>query len=520
MGNQYLMGIDFGTTGTKTVIYDPNGSEIGQVYLPTSMDYPRPGWVTQDAQEIVDKTLLTIKRSLEETGVKNEDIAAIGITHVCTTCVPIDKDGKFIYSILSWQDMRGVEMFPYMRECWAKAGYTEEEVNKKSGMVLGSLPTLSKVLWYRENEPELWAKTDKIIGMQAMISSALTGKYYNDTANITQDMLANPDTMDYDPVLLAMYGIDRSMYPDCLDSTELIGPVTKEAAELTGLKAGTPVYMAAGDCRVSPLGVGVTDEKKLSMTLGTIGIFHAVMDKPLRDKKGQLYTVGNVVKGKWQFEAFAQAGASCLEWFKENFCQLEAATAKLTGQNVYTYLNELAAQSPIGSRGLLFGPWLNAATCIREDFDALGTFIGLTYAHNKGDMVRSVMEGVCFEMKHVLEALQECTGVKVNAIRSAGGGSKSDLWNQIQADIYNLPIELTKTSEATSLGAAMCAAVGHGIYKDLDEASDHMVKLDKRYEPIPENVEKYHELAAIYEQMYKATSKVFSVLNKYQKTNY
>jgi xylulokinase len=521
VSKKYIMGIDFGTTGTKAVIYDPDGNEIGQSSLATSMEHPKPGWVTQDAQEIVDKSFFTVKRVIEETGISNEDIVAIGITHVCTTCVPVDKDGNFLYSILSWQDMRGVEMFPYMRECWEKAGYTEEEVNYKSGMILGSLPTLSKVLWYRENEPELWGKTDKIIGMQAMLNHALTGTtYYDDKPNITQTMLASPDTDDYDLDLMAMYGIDRSMYPDTLYSTELVGTVSKESAAITGLKEGTPVYMAAGDCRVSPLAVGVTDETKLSMTLGTIGVFHAVTDKPLRDKNGKLYLCGNPVKGKWQFEAFAQAGAACLEWFKENFCQLEEATAKLTGQSVYTYLDELAGQSPLGARGLLFGPWLNAASCIREDFDAMGTFVGLTYAHNKGDMVRSVMEGVCFEMKMVLEALQECTGSKVSAIRSAGGGSKSDLWNQMQADIYNLPIELTMTAEATSLGAAMCAAVGHGFYKSLEEASENMVKLSKRYEPIAENVEKYRELAAIYEKMYESTSKVFPILSEFHKKHY
>jgi len=521
MEKQYIMGIDFGTTGTKAVIYDPDGNSIGQAYLATSMGYPRPGWVSQDAQEIVDKTLLAVKQALEKTGMDSKDIVAIGITHVCTTCVPVDKDGKFLYSILSWQDMRGVDMFPYMRGLWKKNGYTEESIYQKSGMVLGSLPMLSKVLWYREHEPELWAKTDKIIGMQAMLNHALTGgKYYDDEPSITQTMLANPDTMDFDQDLLDMYGLDRSLYPDNLYPTELVGPVSKEAAAITGLKAGTPVYMATGDCRLSPLGVGVTSEETLSMTLGTIGIFHAVTSKSMRDKNGKLYIVGNAVKGNWQFEAFAQAGASCLEWFKENFCQLEDANAKLTGQNVFTYLNKEAERSPIGARGLLFGPWLNAATCIREDFDAMGTFTGLTFAHNKCDMVRAVMEGVCFEMKFVLEGIQECTGVRVKAIRSAGGGSKSDLWNQMQADIYNLPIELTKTSEATSLGAAMCAAVGHGFYKDLSEAADHMVKLDKRYDPIPEHVKQYQELAAIYEKMYAATSKVFPDLNSYQKTHY
>jgi len=521
MGKEYIMSIDFGTTGTKAVIYEPDGTEVGQAYLPTSMGYPRPGWVSQDAQEIVDKTMQAVKMAIEKTGVKNDEIVGIGMTNVCTTCVPVDKDGNFVYSILSWQDMRGVEMFPYMRDLWKKHGYDDAGMLKKSGMVLGSLPTLSKVLWFRENEPELWAKTDKIIGMQAMLNHAFTGgTYYDDKAEITQSHLANPETLDFDQELLDMYGIDRSKYSEWVDSTERIGSVSREAAAITGLKEGTPVYMAAGDCRVAPLSVGVVNEEKLSMTLGTIGIFHALSTKPIRDKNGKLYTVGNCIKGVWQFEAFAQAGASCLEWFKENFCQLEDANAKLTGQNVYYLLNLEAARSPIGARGLLFGPWLNAATCIREDFDALGTFIGLTYAHNKGDMVRAVMEGVCFEMKMVLDAIIDSAGTDPKEIRSAGGGSKSDLWNQMQADIYNLPIQLTKTAEATSLGVAMCVAVGHGFYKSLHEAAEKMVKLDKRYEPIPENVEKYRALAAIYEQMYAAASKVFPALNNYQKTHY
>jgi len=166
------MGIDFGTTGTKSVIYDLQGNEYGQCYFNTTTTYPRPGWVSQDPKEVIEKTFLSVKGAIANSGISPEDIAGISFTHICTSFVPVDKDGNFLYHILLWQDLRGAEMFPYIRECWAKAGLTEEEEYKITGFPLGTLPTLSKVLWFRKHYPDLWEKTHKIIGMQAMLTKA------------------------------------------------------------------------------------------------------------------------------------------------------------------------------------------------------------------------------------------------------------------------------------------------------------------------------------------------------------
>jgi xylulokinase len=518
MSKKYVIGVDFGTTGTKSVIYDLQGKEMGQCYFNTTTTYPRPGWYSQDANDIVAKSFLSAKGAIENAKVDPKDIVGIGLTHICTSFVPVDKDGNFLYNILLWCDARGAEMFPYIRECWEKAGLTEEEEYKKTGFPLGSLPTLSKVLWFRKHYPELWEKTEKIVGMHAMLTKAFTGEvYYDDRAGINYSKLANASTFELDPELAAMYELDLSLYPERKDSGTLAGTVPKEVAEKTGLMEGTPVFVGAGDQRCACLGAGVVEDGMMSLCLGTAGVVHAYSSKSVRHKDGKIQILGHCDPGKWQIEANSSSAASSIEWFKEQFCQIEVAYAKMMGTSVFEALTEQAKKSPPGSKGLMYTAWMAGADCPRFNYDARATFTGLTFAHGKNDMIRSIMEGVCLEIKSMIIGIEETIDQEVNLIRVTGGGAKSDFWNQIQADVYNKTIETIVNPEATSLGAAICAAVGLGEYKSFQEAAAAMVQVDKRFEPIPENVEIYKELFALYNDLFESlTPSFFPGLNKFQ----
>lgn len=519
MAQKYVMGIDFGTTGTKSVIYDLEGNEYGQCYFNTTTTYPRPGWVSRDPEEVIEKTFLSVKGAISNSGIDPKDIVGVSFTHICTSFVPVDKDGNFLYHILLWQDLRGAEMFPYIRECWAKAGLTEEEEYRITGFPLGTLPTLSKVLWFRKHHPDLWEKTAKIIGMQAMLTKAFTGEvYYDDKPGIAYSKLANVTTFEFDPKLAAMYDLDISLYAERKDCGTFAGKITKEVAEKTGLAEGTPVYVGAGDQRCACLGAGVTRDGMMSVCLGTAGVVHAYSSKPVRHKGGKIQILGHCCPGKWQIEANSSSAASSLEWFKEQFCQIEVANAKMMGTSVFDALTHQAMRSPVGSKGLIYTAWMAGADCPRFNYDARATFTGLTFSHSKDDMIHSIMEGVCYEIYSMVLGIEDTIGQDVQLIRATGGGAKSDFWNQIQADVYNKTIETIVCPEATSLGAAMCAAVGLGEYKDLHEAAEVMVKVDKRFEPIPENVAIYKELFGLYNELFASlTPSFFPGLNKFQK---
>ena len=519
MAKKYVVGVDFGTTGTKSVIYDLQGNEYGQCYYNTTTTFPRPGWYSQDANDIIEKSFLSVKGAIDNAKIDAKDIAGVSFTHICTSFVPVDKDGNFLYNILLWCDMRGKEMFPYIRECWDKAGITEAEEYQITGFPLGTLPTLSKVLWFRKNFPDLWAKTDKIVGMHAMMSKAFTGGvYYDDKPGIAYSKLANATTFQFDPKLAAMYDLDLSLYPERKDTGSLIGTIPQSVAEKTGLVAGTPCFAGAGDQRCACTGAGVVKDGMMSLCLGTAGVVHAYSSKPVRHKGGKIQILGHCIPGKWQIEANSSSAASSIEWFKEQFCQLEVANAKLMGSSVFEALTQQAMRSPVGSKGLIYSAWMAGADCPRFNYDARATFTGLTFAHGKNDLLRAIMEGVCFEIYSMVLGIEDTIGQKVDLMRVTGGGAKSDFWNQIQASVYNKTIETIVCPEATSLGAAMCAAVGLGEFKDLREAAGVMVQVNKRFEPIPADVEIYKELFALYDDLFKSlTPSFFPGLNNFQK---
>jgi xylulokinase len=520
MAEKYVVGVDFGTTGTKSVIYDLQGKEIGQCYYNTTTTYPRPGWYSQDASDIVEKSFMSVKGAIKNANIDAKKIVGVSFTHICTSFVPVDKDGNYLYNILLWCDMRGAEMFPYIRECWEKAGITEKDDYEMTGFPLGTLPTLSKVLWFRKHYPELWEKTHKIIGMHAMLTKAFTGEvYYDDRPGIAYSKLANASTFEFEPKWAAMYDLDLAMYAERVDTGTFCGKIPKDVAEKTGLPEGTPIFAGAGDQRCACTGAGVVNDGMMSLCLGTAGVVHSYSSKSVRHKDGKIQILGHCKPRKWQIEANSSSAASSIEWFKEHFCQLESANANLMGTSVFGALTDLAMRSPVGSKGLMYTAWMAGADCPRFNYDARATFTGLTFNHTKSDMIRAIMEGVSLEIYSMILGIEETIEQEVKLVRVTGGGAKSDFWNQIQADVYNKTIETIVSEEATSLGAAMCAAVGLGEYKDLDEAAKAMVKVNKHFEPIKENVKIYSELFGLYNDLFESLKpSFFPGLNKFQHT--
>lgn len=522
--DKYLMTIDMGTTGTKAVIFDLQGHVAGIGAADTPTYFPVPGRVEQNAQEVVELLYRVTREALQNSGLTGGDIRALSFTCMCCTFVPVDREGHFLRNIILHNDFRGTEMFPYMRERLASAGIDDKTDYDFTGLPFGPLATTAKFLWLKKNEPEVYEKTYKFIGMQALMVRSFTDNitdYCDDEPGIIYTKLSDCNTFTLDPFRAALYDIDITKYTGRKKPGEYAGEVSDRVAALTGLKAGTPVYFGAGDQRCAAIGAGVARDGLLSGVLGTSGVIHAFSSKPVRHKNGSISILGHAGTGCWQVEGSTISGASSLRWFRDLFCQAECVEAKARGESIYQLLDEMAEKSPVGANGIVYTPWLGGCDCPRFDGNGRACFIGLSFSHKKEDTVRAVMEGVCYEMKCMIDEADEALGITTKVLRTVGGGAKSRLWNQIQADVYNKRVETLRCEESTALGAAMCAAIGLGVYRDVHEAIENMVHLDYALDPIPENVEKYQKLFKVYKDVYKALAgSIFPEISAFQRSSF
>ena len=317
--------------------------------------------------------------------------------------------------------------------------------------------------------------------------------------------------------LLELFAIDPLLLPRPVPSGTQVGVVSKAAAEQTGFAAGTPLCVGAGDQNSAITGAGIVKPGYCSVSLGTGGIVATYLDAAFHDPSKMGMFTNHTIYGKWQLEGYQAGAAGVYRWFRDEIAKLQKAYANETKQDVYFFLNHLVAQTPPGAKGLVFLPYLASATTPRWNPRARGTLLGLTFAHDQGCLARAFMEGITMEIKDIFSSM-DAAGLDIAHVRILGGPTKSPLWNQLQADIYNRPVDTLKTPDAAVLGAAICAGAGVGLFKDIREGVSAMVAVDKTYEPNPQNAALYNELYAIYCQAYEGLAEkgVFDALAKIQ----
>jgi xylulokinase len=513
------VGVDGGTTGCRTVVFTETGQEVGSAYFETPTKYPQPGWVEQSGDDYTGLALRSTKVAIEKAGIDPKDIAAISFTNMRSTFIPVDKDGNYLSHIFIWQDIRGNEVIPWMHEVLAQNGMTELDLYNITGFPISAVPPSSKIYWFKKHFPELYAKTHKFVTPQAMLLRAygVGGDWCDDDTDANWWQICDADSFEYRADIAEMFGVDVAKYPTNYKPATKMGEVTPAVAALTGLLPGTPIIMGSGDQQCGAIGVGNAEEGLASICLGTAGLCIGYSAEPIRHPEGANHILGHPGTGRWQMEGHASAAASAFRWVARTVCQFEQTTAELVGMDVYDLLTKAAANSPAGAKGAIFIPWLAGAACPYYDAYARAAFVGMTFSHTKSDLIRAAMEGIAFEMRDMLEALK-LGGLKpFEYYRVTGGAARSPLWNQIQADIYNGPVETVDVSEATAMGAGMLAALGVGIYSDIHDAIKNMVHVTGRYEPNPENVGIYDEIFGVFRGTYQGLkTEVFPAISKVQ----
>jgi xylulokinase len=498
---KYLAGVDVGTTGARCVIFDFKGNMLNGEYREYGCTYPKPGWVDQDMNYLLSQTMEACKAAVAKSGVKAEEIAAVGFSSQRSVTGPIDKDGKPVRPMISWQDARtGAEVADMGKLIDAQEYYNI------SGMPMGTTWIITKVLWMIKNEPKNWEKTYKVVQNQDLVCKAFGAEdYHTDIPDMGFYGCWDVPKAKWSDKLLKLFGLTADKFGKPTKPGTVVGKVNKAVSEKTGFAVGTPVVVGAGDQNCGVLGMGSIKPGMATVTLGTAGLAIVSLGKPMEGVGGLMIT-NHVHDNMWEAEGLTNAAASSYRWFRDTVGTLEKEMEDKTKRSAFEYLNDLAAKAKPGAGGLLYMPYLATAATPRWNANARGAFLGLSFAHGRNEMVRAVLEGVALEVRDIMQVWYDAK-VPVDLIRLGGGATKSQMWNQIQADVYGRPVQTLRVGESTVLGAALLAGMGAGIFKSQEEGLQAMVEVTGELKPNMENHKVYEELYQAYRAAYDGLAK-------------
>lgn len=503
---RYVIGVDIGTSGTKTVLFDENGNSVASYLVEYPLYQPKIGWAEQDPEDWWNATHTSIKAVIDKSGVNPDDIKGVGLSGQMHGLVLLDENGKVLRKSIIWCDQRTV----------AEADDLTKKIGRDRLIEITGNPALTgftaaKILWVQKNEPEVYAKTAKILLPKDYIRYMLTGEYATEVSDASGMQLMDIKNRCWSDEILEKLNIDKNLLGKMYESCEVTGTVHKAAAELTGLKVGTIVVGGAGDQAAGAVGNGIVKPGIVSSTIGTSGVVFAHMDNIQIDKEGRIHTLCHAVPGKWHVMGCTQGAGLSLKWYRDNFCHAEMDAADGMDVDPYYLMDQQAAKIAPGCEGLMYLPYLMGERSPHNDPNAKGVFFGLSAKHTKYDMLRAVMEGVAYSLSDCLEVVKEM-GIDASEVRASGGGGKSKLWRQMQADMFGCDINTINVSEGPALGVALLAAVGAGIYSSVPEACEATIKVKETMKPIAENVETYKKYFPIYQGVYKALKPQFKAV--------
>ena len=479
------LGIDVGTGGSRAVLIDENGKVIASATAEhAAFASPEIGWAEQNPDDWWRACVAVIREVLTKSSA--EEIGAIGFSGQMHGSVLLDESDNVLRPALLWCDQRTEKQCVEITE---KIG-AEHLIELVSNPAITGF-TLPKLLWVRENEPEIWAKVKTILLPKDYIRLKLSGDKASDVADSSGTLLFDVQSRKWSNEMLDAFEISENLLPKVYESIEITGVVSETAARETGLKVGTKIVAGAGDNAAGAIGMGIVKAGMLSATIGTSGVIFAVTDKPKIDLKGRIHTLCHAIPNRWHNTGVTQGAGLSLKWFRENFG--EGAS--------YDELVDEAAKIPSGSDGAIWLPYLMGERTPHLDAHARAAFIGLTASHTKAHLTRAILEGVAFSLRDSIEIFKEL-GAPIEKIRLGGGGAKSPLWRQIQADVYGQSVEILETDEGAAFGAAILAGVGAGAWSSVDEACEKTIRVDETVEPNDESVEKLNRNYEAYKLLY------------------
>lgn len=503
-----FLGIDIGTSGTKTLAINAKGKILGEASASHRSFHPQPLWSEQDPEDWWKATVKSVRAVVASAKLKPDDVKAIGLSGQMHGSVFLDEKGKVIRKALLWNDQRTAAE---CAEIEKRAGGRKKLIKMVANPALTGF-TAPKILWLRNKEPANYDRLRHVLLPKDDVRRRLTGEFATDVSDASGMLLLDVAKRDWSLPLLSKLELDRELFARCYESEQITGNLTKAAAKKLGLTTDCVVVGGAGDCAANAVGNGIVQKGSLASSLGTSGVMFVHSDKMEVDPEGRLHTFCHAVHGKWHMMGVSLSAAGSLEWFVQQLCA-EIGKGKKTKVDPYAVLNREAAKVAQGSEGLFFLPYLAGERTPHADPLARGAFIGLTLKHTRGHMARSIMEGVTFALRDSLAIIKEM-GVPVKQIRAGGGGAKSKLWRQLQADIFGQNIYTINAEQGPAFGVALLAAVGAGAYKNIEEACGATIRTVSETETEKTARKTYDQAFPVFQQLYKSLKNDFAAIAK------
>jgi xylulokinase len=501
------LGIDIGTSGTKTLAINAKGKILAQATAIYPCYHPKPMWSEQDPEDWWQATVKTVRSVVKAAKLKATDVRAIGLSGQMHGSVVLDRNNRVVRRALLWNDQRTAAE---CAEIEKRAGGRKRLIEMVANPALTGF-TAPKILWLRNNEPKSFDKTVKVLLPKDEIRRRLTAEFATEVSDASGMLLLDVVRRRWSKELLDKLELDQSLLAPCYESSDVTGTLSREAAKMLGLGTDCMVVGGAGDCAAGAVGNGIVKPGVLSTSIGTSGVVFVHSETPQVDPEGRLHTFCHAVRGEWHMMGVTLAAGGSLQWFRNAACQTLAAEAKRRKIDAYDVLTEEAAVTPTGAEGLLFLPYLAGERTPHADPNARGAFVGLTLKHGRGHLVRAIMEGVTYSLRDCLAVIEE-QGVAVKQVRASGGGARSSFWRQMQADVMGKTVVSMAADEGPGYGVALLAAVGAGEFKDVVEACEATVKTTGQTKPAVAARKAYDKAFPVYQRLYRSLKDDFGAI--------
>ena len=502
-----FLGIDIGTSGTKTLAINERGKILATAVEEYPCYTPRPMWSEQDPDDWWRATVNTVRAVVAQAKLKPADVRAIGLSGQMHGSVFLDKQQRVIRRALLWNDQRTAAE---CAEIESKVGGRKQLIKLVANPALTGF-TAPKILWLRNHEPKHFAALRKVLLPKDEIRRRLTGEFATEVSDASGMLLLDVEHRTWSKKLLSKLELDADLLAPCYESEDVTGRLTKDTAQLLGLSTDCVVVGGAGDCAAGAVGNGIVSSGVLSTSIGTSGVMFVHSDTVKIDPLGRVHTFCHAVRGKWHMMGVTLSAGGSVQWFRNTLCQGETEMARQLGTDVYDLLTREAEAVAAGSQGLFFLPYLSGERTPHADPNARGSFIGLTLAHQRGHVVRSIMEGVTYSLRDSLEIFRSLD-VPVKQIRASGGGSRSTLWRQIQADVFGSKVVTINSEQGPAYGVALLAAVGAGAFKNIQEACSATIRVVHETPPQKPAVKTYNRAFPLYQQLYQSLKQDFQAI--------
>jgi xylulokinase len=494
----YLLGIDIGTSATKSVLFSEDGKVVASASYEYPLYQPNPGWAEQDPDDWWKAVCFTCRKIIADTGIDSGLIKGVGLSGQMHGLVMLDEQDRLLGRSIIWCDQRTGKQAEYM----------EEKIGRDRLISITANPaitgfTAAKILWVKQNRPDLYKKAKKILVPKDYILYMLTGEFSAEVTDGSGMQLMDVKKRVFSKELCDRLEIDISLLGYVHESADAAGKVTGKAAELTSLKAGTIVAAGGGDQACSAVGNGIVKEGIISSTMGTSGVVFAHTDKLRVDKQGRINALCHAVPGCYHVMGVTQSAGLALKWFRDNFCKEEIDSAAAKGTDPYVIMDKMAEEIAIGAGGLIFLPYLMGERSPHLDPFCSGVFFGITPTHSKAHFIRAIMEGVVYALNDSISIFRDI-GIDVTQVRISGGGAKSPLWRTMQADIFKSDIATLENSEGSALGAAILGGVASGVYPSVTGACELVITTKNTQKYDKSATKEYNKYYKVFKSLYPA----------------